>query len=229
MSKRPENDPEPISAGALNPDSELPPDADMEEKFNNFWKENGVAIFGGIALGGLAVVGTQLFSYFSDKAEAAVRENFAATVSVEDKLGFAQAHENHDLASIALLQVADIRFEEGAFEEAATRYKAAAALLEEPALRSRARLGEAVSYLFAEQLSAGQSALEALAQDPEALSEIRSEAAYHLAVTYWEAQDLAKVDLFTEVILELDEPIWVGRASALRERLELDSIVSDES
>lgn len=227
MSKRPEDTP--VPAAALNPNSELPPDADVEEKFNNFWKENGVAIFGGIALGGLAVVGVQVFGFFSDKAETAVREAFAETVSIEDKVSFAEAHVDHALGAIALLQVADTRFEEGAFGEAATRYEAAASRLEEPSLRSRARLGQAASLLFDGQTQLGQSKLEALAQDPEALPEIRSEAAYHLAVTYWEADDLAKVDVFTEVILTLDDPIWATRATALRERLQLDSAVSGES
>lgn len=229
MSKRAEDAPEPLNPNALNPDSVLPPDADVEEKFNNFWKENGLAIFGGIALGGMAVVGYQLFGYFSEKAEVAVSSAFAQAVSVEDKLTFADAHVDHDLGAIALLQVADIRFDEGDFAAAANQYAAATTRLEEPALRSRSRLGKGVSLLFAGNLAAGQTELEALAQDPEAIAEIRSEAAYHLAVTYWEANDLAKVDMFTEVILELNEAIWVGRATALRERLELDSVVSEES
>jgi predicted negative regulator of RcsB-dependent stress response len=229
MSNRPEDAPESNAASVLNPNSALPPDADVEEKFNNFWKENGVAIFGGIALGGLAVVGVQLFGYFSGKAESAVREAFAQTITVEDKVQFAEVHAEHSLGAIALLQVADTRFEEGAFAEAATRYEAAAARLEEPSLRARARLGEAASLLFDGQVAAGQAQLEALAQDSEAMAEIRSEAAYHLAVTYWQADDLAKVDVFTEVILTLDEPVWVSRATALRERLGLDSAVSGES
>ena len=44
----------------LNPESDLPPDADMEERFNDFWKNNGTSVFGGIALGAVIVIGILL-------------------------------------------------------------------------------------------------------------------------------------------------------------------------
>lgn len=221
MSKE-KTDPKPAAIPqGLNPESDLPPDADMEERFNDFWKKNGPGIFGGIAIGAVIVVGIQLFQYFGEEKEAAIREAFAATGSVEEKIAFASENADHQLGALAQLQVADTRYEEGAYAEAAAAYAEAAKVFEDPTLATRALLGQGMSLLLSGSLDSGRSLLEAVALDSTALDQTRGEAAYNLAVSYWEAGDLERVTELTDLILELDAPFWVFRANALRDRLAL--------
>jgi hypothetical protein len=124
---------------------------------------------------------------------------------------------------LARLQVADGRYEEAAYDEAASYYAEAAQGFEDPTMSSRALLGQGMSLLMSGSLESGRALLEAVALDPTALDQTRGEAAYNLAVTYWEAGDIQRVNEITDIILELDAPFWVFRANTLRDRLALDS------
>lgn len=221
MSKEKKNPEKPLPPQGLAPDSDLPPDADIEERFNDFWKKNGPGIFGGIAIGALIVVGIQLFQYFGEKKETAIREAFAATNSIEEKVAFASEHGDHQLAALANLQVADARYEAGSYSEAAEAYAQAAKGFEDPTMATRALLGQGMSLLMSGSLDSGRALLEAVALDTTALDQTRGEAAYNLAVTYWEAGDLERVTEITDLILELEAPFWVFRANSLRDRLAL--------
>lgn len=221
MSKKEKEPKQPLPVSQLNPDSDLPPDADIEERFNDFWKKNGPGIFGGIAIGALLVVGIQLFQYFDEKKEASIREAFAAAEGVEAKTAFAAEHADHQLAALAHLQVADARYDEGAYAEAAEGYATAAKGFDDPTIVSRALLGQGMSLLLSGQVEAGRTVLESVAVDSAALDQTRGEAAYHLAVSYWEEGDTERVNAATDIILELDSPFWVFRANSLRDRLNL--------
>ena len=212
----------PLPPQGLNPDSDLPPDADIEERFNDFWKKNGPGIFGGIAVGALIVVGIQLVQYFGDKNEEAVQEAFAASSTVQEKIAFAGEYPEHQLAALAQLQIADSQYEEAEYGEAAETYAAAAKGFEDPTMSSRALLGQGMSLLLSGSLESGRSVLEAVALDVTALDQTRGEAAYNLAVTYWEAGDVERVAEITDIILELNAPVWVFRANTLRDRLALN-------
>lgn len=214
---------QPIMPEGLNPESDIPPDADIEERFNDFWKKNGGGIFGGIAIGAVIVVGIQLFQYFGEKKEASIREAFLDATSIEAKLQFADAHPDHQLGSLAQLMVADTRYNEGNFQAAADTYAVAAKGFEDPTLSTRALLGQGMSLLQAGSTDAGRSVLEAVALDPSALDVTRGEAAYHLAVSYWESGDVDQVAEMTDVILELEAPYWAFRANSLRDRLGVET------
>ena len=210
----------------LNPESDLPPDADLEERFNDFWKKNGAGVFGGIAIGAAIVVGIQLYQYMGTKKEEAVREALAAATTIEQKLEFAGDHADHQLAALADLQVADARFGECDYAGAAGLYAQAAGVFEDPILVSRARIGQGVSLLQSGDLEAGRAVLQTVALDGAALDQTRGEAAYHLAVSYWQAGDKTKALEATDIILQLDgTPFWVFRANSLRERLGADAVV----
>lgn len=213
----------PLPASGLNPDSDIPPDADLEERFNDFWKKNAGGIFGGIAIGAVLVVGIQLFQFFDEKKEAAVREAFLAAESVEGKLAFAEANADHQLGALAQLQVADARFADGLFAEAAGLYADAAKVFEDPTLSSRALLGQGVSLIRSGSVESGQAVLQAVAVDTAALDQTRAEAGYHLAVSLWEAGNVERVAEVTEMILGMEAPYWVFRANSLRGRLGLES------
>jgi len=208
----------------LNPESDLPPDADMEERFNDYWKKNGVTIFAGIAIGAAIVIGIQLYQYLGQKKEQGIRDTFAAASSIEEKVQFAADHPDHQLGALAELQVADARYQAREFEAAADLYASAAKVFEDPTLISRAHLGQGVSLLQAGNMEAGRAVLQAIALDASALDQTRGEAAYHLAVSYWESGDAAKALEITDVVLQLDAAsFWVYRANALRERLGADA------
>lgn len=221
MTKENKDPKHPLPVSQLNPDSDLPPDADIEERFNDFWKKNGPGIFGGIAIGALIVVGIQLVQYFGEKNEEATREAFASATTVEAKISFAEENADHQLAALAHLQVADSRYEEGAYAEAAENYAIAAKGFEDPTIVSRALLGQGMSLILSGDVESGRAILEAVALDSSALDQTRGEAAYHLAVSYWEAGEVEQVTDATDIILELESPFWVFRANSLRDRLNL--------
>ncbi len=209
----------------LDPESDLPPDADIEERFNDFWKKNGAGIFGGIAIGAVIVIGFQVVQYMGQKKETAIREEFAEAATPEAKLQFVEEHPDHQLAGLAQLQVADTRYADGSFQEAADLYASASKVFEDPTLVSRCLMGQGVSLLQAGSVENGRALLQAVAHDSSALDQTRGEAAYHLAVSYWESGEKDKALELTDTILQLDgAQFWAFRANALRERLGADSV-----
>ncbi|HKJ90550.1 MAG TPA: tetratricopeptide repeat protein [Oceanipulchritudo sp.] len=229
MSKEKKEPEQPLNPQNLDPESDLPPDADVEERFNDFWKRNGPGIFGGIAIGALLVVGIQVYQYLGEKKEEEIGQAFAETATEEEKLSFANTHSEHQLGALAWLQVADARYGEDAFAEAAELYDSAAESFEDPTLRTRAQLGQGMSLLQSGSVEAGRAVLESVALNRSALDQTRGEAAYHLAVSYWEAGEEEQVEEATSIILDLEAPFWEFRATSLRDRLDLDdsSIVAD--
>jgi len=218
MSKQPEN--APVDPNLLNPESDLPPDADMEERFNDFWKKNGLSVFGAIALGAAVVVGKQTYDYLQVRAEEDTQTAFVAADTVEDKLAFASEHESHTLGGLALLQTADTAYEAGDFSTAAARYADAQADLGGTPLAGRAQLGEGMALLRHGDAAAGQQALERLSLNLGALDHFRAEAAYQLAFSRWEAGNIAGARTALEVISALDNAAnWEARAAALEEQL----------
>ncbi|MGA1205319.1 MAG: tetratricopeptide repeat protein [Opitutales bacterium] len=204
----------------LNSESDLPPDADVEERFNDFWKRNGASVFGGIAIGAVIVIGIQLFQYFDQKKEDAVREAFAAAGSVELKLQFVEENPNHQLAALAQLQIADGRYQAGEHKEAADLYGSSAKVFEDGTLVSRALLGQGMSLIQSGSLESGRAVLKTIALDGSALDQTRGEAAYNLAISHLEAGDTESALEMIDVILQLDgAPFWVYRANLLRDRL----------
>lgn len=229
MTKEKKEPEQPLNPQALAPESDLPPDADVEERFNDFWKKNGPGIFGGIALGALIVVGIQVYQYMGERKEERLGEAFAAAVSIEEKAAFAEQNRGHQLAALARLQVADARYDEEAYAEAAELYDAAADGFEDPTLRTRAQLGQGMSLLLSGSVDAGRTVLRSVAQNTAALDQTRGEAAYHLAVSLWEDEDREAVAEATAIILELNAPFWVFRANSLRDRLNLGEAEAEDS
>ena len=214
---------QPISPAGLNPQSDIPPDADLEERFNDFWKKNGTGIFGGIAIGAVIVVGIQLFQHFDQKKEDAIREVFLSAETTEAKLEFAGDNADHQLAALAWIQVADARYTDGLYAEASDLYASAAKGFADPTLATRALLGQGMSLLRAGSVESGRSVLETVALNPTALDQTRAEAAFHLAVSFWEEGNTERVSEVTDIILELQAPYWEFRANALRDRLGLET------
>ena len=218
MAKQPES--AEVDPKLLQPESDLPPDADIEERFNDFWKKNGLSIFGAIALGGLIVIGFQVYQYLQIEGEKATQAAFASAETLEDKFAFVEAHPDHNLAGIALLEAADAAYSEGDFATAATRYADARERLGGTPFAARATLGEGMAQLRAGTFEAGQQTLNSLSLRVGVLDHFRAEAAYHLAVARWEAGDLEGARQALEIIFALETPGgWEARATQLEAQM----------
>tara|TARA_B110000438_G_scaffold277533_1_gene300250 strand:+ start:403 stop:1122 length:720 start_codon:yes stop_codon:yes gene_type:complete len=172
-------------------ESDLPPDADIEDRFNDFWKKNGTFVFAIIALLAVIVVGSQSVGYIEDRGERKLRDQYAQISSNEARLEFAEKHDNHSLGGLAYLELADQSYRAESFLEASNYYDNAAEVLEESnsILANRSKLGSGMAYLRAGD-SLGLERLEALANNPDAIEAIRAEAAFHHAYAAWEASNL---------------------------------------
>lgn len=206
----------------------LPPDSDMDEKFFDFWKKNGVLIFGAIAAIGLGVVGYQSVEYFQESRKKAIAQEFSADQSTAGLNAFIAKHPQHPLSGLALLQLGHASFADGRFEEAASQYQQAIPLIEDPALVQRATIGSGVALIRAGQVVAGISALKSLAENDSGFQSTRAEAAYNVAVAYWEQGNFAEMEKAVKLIEEMDQAgIWSFRASQLRSRVpELSAVGS---
>ncbi|MCD8481545.1 MAG: tetratricopeptide repeat protein [Verrucomicrobia bacterium] len=205
----------------LNLDSDLPPDADIEDKFNDFWKRNGAGIFAGIALAAIAVTGYQTVQYLGERRENNMRAEYRMADSVEAKIAFAERHSGRELAGFAWLELADSAFEANDFSTAWQRYDQAASNLSAGTLlRQRARLGAAQSRLMGGQTEEALRALMTIAANPSYADSIRGEAGVTLAVAEWERGNFNEVSEALEVVLALSNAgFWTFRANELQDRI----------
>lgn len=219
--KDPPNDPlQPQVPADLAPGEALPPDADLEERFNDFIKQNGAALFGGLALAMVAVVGWQLFLYLGDRREAALKADYLALETMEARQAFAEAHDDKLLGGLAFLDLADAAYTEGAFERALAHYTRAAETLEATAFEGRAQLGAALTRFEQGASGRARAELQLIAETEAHLDDLRAEAAYHLAVIALEAGDTAEARQAIERVQGFSESIfWLQQANALSARL----------
>lgn len=188
----------------LNPESDLPPDADAEERFNDFWKKNGPFIFGLLAVMAVVVVGLETWRYMQARGVEERAKEYGTLDSAAARLEFAKSNASTKTGGLAYLEVADSDFAEGNFEVAAEHYVAAQEGLAETPLEGRARLGAALAKVRLGQ-SEAYNELEMLARDPAVLAPYRGEAAYMLAVAQWEAGNLDQVRRALDLLATLDE------------------------
>jgi hypothetical protein len=192
----------------FDPNSDLPPDADVEERFNDFWKKNGPFIFGLIAAMALVVVGMETWKYLQQRGEETRATEYGLLENPAAKLEFAKNHADTKTGGIAFLEVADSDYAEGNFDTAAEHYAAAQEALAETPIAGRARLGATLSKLRAGQAGALND-LEMLARDPGVLAPYRGEAAYLLAEAQWEAGSLDEVRRALDLLATIEEaPAW---------------------
>jgi predicted negative regulator of RcsB-dependent stress response len=158
-------------------DSALPPDADPEERFNQFWRENGTSIFSSIAIGAAIVIGMQIWRYIEARAEKHTQESYlAAGNSAEALVSFASEKGKHPLAGASYMQLATAEFARGEYIQAAEHYALAADILSGSAFAERARLGMAMSELMSGKVDSGLESLRAIMDNPDYTELTRAEA-----------------------------------------------------
>lgn len=217
---------------SLDPNRELPPDADLNEHFIHFWQKNGPAISGAFFVLAVAIVGYQgwgLYQAHQEKQKALAYQQALLDESPTALTSFAERHASQTLGGLAYLNLADREFTSGDLTEALVHYQTAAATLKregaEQPFAERALLGAAVVNLRHANRAAGMAALEELAYDPNALANIRAEAAYYLAGERWQDNNLAGARQMLLLIQQLPEvPHWDNQARSL-----LNLIPADEA
>lgn len=205
----------------FRPDSDLPPDADAEERFNDFWKKNGVMIFGAIAVVAIVITGVQGFELLQERNQRKVQAVFAEANSNDARLTFAADHPDHPLAGVALLEVADAEYAAGDFLQAANHYQGAIEPLAEAQspLAGRARLGAAMALLRQGDDEA-LLRLDDIARDAEVIETVRAQAAYHRAVVALERDDDAAARSALDLLGSFDAaPRWQADGERLAARL----------
>ena len=170
-------------------DSALPPGADAEERFNNFWKENGTSIFVTLILAAIIVIGMQVWRYVEQRAEVRTQTSYSAADSSEELVTFALDHPKHPLAGTAYIKLANKEFADGQFMQAADHYRSAKDTLSGTPLFERATLGAAVSEYLGGNVEAGLTDLRAILDNPDFIEVTRAEAAFNLAMYYQQRQD----------------------------------------
>jgi hypothetical protein len=183
-----------------------------------FWDKNRALILGLCAAALLAIIGYKGWEYFAAQREESVRADFAKAGDRPEQLAaFAAANSGHELAGVALLRVADVKYGAGDYRAALDNYTKAAGALKVTALSGRARLGAAMSQLNGGDKAAGEAALKAVAADASLLKGARAEADYHLATLAYDAGNAAEVARLVAEINKLDgASLWAERAATLQ-------------
>ncbi|HLP25772.1 MAG TPA: tetratricopeptide repeat protein [Acidobacteriota bacterium] len=188
---------------------------------HSFWEKNRSFILILIAAVILGLVGREGWQWFQASREQGVQADYAkAGDNVAQLAKFADANKGHALAGAALLRVADDAYGKADYKSAAAAYAKAADALGNDALKSRAKLGNAMSQLAAGDKAAGEAALKTVSADTKAVAAIRAEALYHQAVL---AKDAGRADDARKLVEEIGKietaGLWAQRAFALAAQL----------
>ena len=202
------------------------PQATLEERLAKLWAENRTFIIGGIVLVLVAIIGRYAWDSHVAAQQREISAAFGLAETAEQKIAFARDHEGHPLAGVALIGAADEAYAKADYITAGQRYAQAAAVLKEPLILARARLGEAVCALQGGSASKGDELLRKVGGDATAPEAIRAEAWYHLAAHLRDSGDVAGA---REAIAKVSEVsprgLWAMRAAGLAAKLPADSAV----
>jgi hypothetical protein len=173
------------------PDTEstLPPGADAEERFNDFWRQNGTSLFVGVVAAALVVIGVQTWRYVHQRIEVKTEAAFANANTNEKLIAFAEDHSKHQLAGAAYMQLANDEYARGQYKQAAAHYALAREKLSGTPFGERALLGAAISELIDGNTKSGLTDLRAILDNPALLELTRAEAGFNLAIYYMQKQD----------------------------------------
>lgn len=218
----PDNAPNPPSfpARPKDVDSELPPDADLEERFNNFWKNNGTFIFGAIALAALAVIGYQTYQWIARIGEERTRSAYASVESTEELIAFAEDNGGHPLSGLAYMELANRRYAAEDYTQAAAHFQKASEILKGSPTAGRARIGGAMALLLGSNPQSGTQALRDILGDNSLLSSVRAEAGYNLALHLWREGNYSSMeDVISQVEMLQESGLYGQQVMQLRQRI----------
>jgi len=205
-----------------DPANPPPPVGADEFRLNveSFWEKNRSFLFAVVAIVLVAILAREGWQLYRAGVEREIQQAYAKIDRVDQLPKFVADHPDHALAGVAFLRLADDAYGKNDFKAAAAHYQKAADSLDTVALKSRARLGAAISQLAAGDRAAAETALKTLKDDAAALATLRAEAAFHLATLAREAGRLEEVNtLLDEVSKHEPMGLWGQRAFTLRAEL----------
>ncbi len=194
--------------------------ASFDEKLQLFWLKNRGLIFALCALAIVAILAKGGWEYMQRKKEAEVKSAYAAATNTEQLKAFSTANEDHPLAGVAQIRIADEAFAAGKAADAIAAYEKAISILKTGPLASRAQLGRALAKVQSGKTAEGTSELKQLANDTNQFKAIRTEAAYHLTSLAVDAGNAAEAQTFSDQLMQIDPTSpWTQRGLALRASL----------
>lgn len=174
----------------------------FEDHVNIYLSENKSFLIGCIAILLLAIGGYQVMRIIKEQKEAALGAEYAEADANETLVDFAKTYESKTLGGFAALQIADEAYTEKDYTKALEFYARAAAVLKEPSLTGRARLGQAFSLYYSGSQEEGLARLNAITVDSTLSESARTEAAYHLAI---EAHTAGRMDEFSSYSTQVSD------------------------
>ncbi len=175
-----------------------------------------------VALVVVAVLAYQISGYLAQRNMEKIQMAYQETENSAGLVDFGSEYSSHPLGGFAYLQAAHQEYEQKQYEEAAGYYEKAAEILADTPYAGRAQLGYAMANLSNGQAGIAQQTLETLAGDESALDSTRAEAAYNLAIHYWEEEEFDAVKEQLDFIETLAKPgywIWAIKAGQLRDSI----------
>ncbi|MFA5258194.1 MAG: tetratricopeptide repeat protein [Opitutales bacterium] len=180
-------------------DSTLPPGADAEERFNEFWRTNGTSVFSSIAIGAVIVVGAQAWRYVQQRIENNTQQAYLAAGTPEEMAAFAQDNADHSLAGAAYIEMANGEYARAEYTQAAEHYALAKDKLAGSVFAERAQLGMAMCEMLSGKEETGVADLRAVMDNPLFLAITRAEAAYNLSLHYFKTKDFKALEQVVDI------------------------------
>jgi predicted negative regulator of RcsB-dependent stress response len=205
------NPSDPVAAG------QAPIALTFEDKLQLFWRRNSTMIVAVCIVVAVAIIGFGLWERHEAGVESDTEAAYAKASTPEALKAFALANPEHSLAGVAYLRLADEAFAAGKTADALTNYEKAAKIFKDGPLAARTKLGLAVTKVVGGKAAEGTTELKQLAEDSNQFKGIRAEATYHLASLAAEAGNVADVQKYFELIMQVDPSSpWAQRAMLLR-------------
>lgn len=172
----------------------------FEDRVNIYWQENKGFLIGCILVLVLVTVGYQGMRLVKEQMEVALQNKYAEADASGTLAEFARAHDDKPLGGFAALTIADQAYNDEDFETAHEFYTLAVSALDEPVLAGRARIGQAFALYKTGKVDEGLALLNAITSDNTLAESIRIEAAYHLAIEAYTADQEAEFSSYASQI-----------------------------
>lgn len=216
--KNPEDAPDVVDERNLVKVDDAFEDADFDDKLWLWWQQNRNFILIAAAVLIVGSIGIEGYKVIQKQSYANMQSDYNASAATAAELeAFGKSNDDNPLGGFAFVEVADERFAEGAYFEAAELYAQAASALKGTLMEGRARNGQAAATYQNGNIDAAAAYFAQVADDATLVSAYRAEAAYHRALIHVERSEKAAATEWLERTEALDgSGVWASRVQQLR-------------
>lgn len=197
----------------------------LEEKLNQFWQKNRMVVLALCAFVLVAILAKGWWEHHQLEVEQEIGAAYQAATTPEQLKAFIAAHPGHSLAGIAELRMADDAYTAGKSTDAIAGYDRAIAILQDPAIIARAKVGRALAKIQGGKSAEATTELQAIANDTNQFTAARTEAAYQLTILAIDAGNFADANKYIQQLEEID-PASVRARQALQLRASLPAVAA---